>query len=217
MLYVCYFLFTYSDGPLQEKIEKFIEHLDKEMDLVMITDRMDESLVLLKEKLGWNLTDILYLKRMVAKKDERKLKPLSNSTINRILDRQIADRQLFNYFNKKFDQQIDELGRDRFEKQVKHFQDLRLRFENKCFNKSHIIGSVMRTQTWALSEYASKNLACEFLQSRDILLTRAITQIQKTHDYTKQLGNEKMIFQEMFQKIQSDFDSGIPAFDEEIR
>ena len=30
---------------LQDKIHAFVDHLDQEMDLVMITDRMDESLV----------------------------------------------------------------------------------------------------------------------------------------------------------------------------
>ena len=43
-------------------VTDYIKFLNKEFDLVMIMDYFDESLVLLKRLLGWDIEDILYVK-----------------------------------------------------------------------------------------------------------------------------------------------------------
>ena len=43
--------------------------LDQEMDRVMITDRMDESLDVLKELVGWEMSDIMFLNKKVTQKN----------------------------------------------------------------------------------------------------------------------------------------------------
>ena len=105
------------------------------MDFVMITDRMDESLVLLKEYLGWNLTDILYLSRMVSGK---KKEGLSDATKERVMKYQVIDRQLFHHFNQTFEKHLDRVGREKIALEVKQFRELRERFENKCFDKNKL-------------------------------------------------------------------------------
>ena len=51
---------------MQDKMDAFIKHFDQGIDSVTITERMDESLIILKEYLGWYMTDILYLKRTIS-------------------------------------------------------------------------------------------------------------------------------------------------------
>ena len=151
---------------------------------MLLTDKMDESLVMLKEKLNWDMTDILYLKRMVAGNQARKT-PLSEETKRRILQYQIIDRQIFDHFNKTFERHIDEFGRDKFYHQVEEYKSMRLEFENKCFNKEKTIHGPYGSISWALSEYGYRNKACGFLQMRDVTITKIVTQLQLSNDYKK--------------------------------
>jgi galactosylceramide sulfotransferase len=45
----------------QSELRKEIEYLENQFDLVMISERFDESLIVLKEKLCWDLEDVIYL------------------------------------------------------------------------------------------------------------------------------------------------------------
>ena len=49
-------------------VKRYINFIDKEFDLVMINDYYDESLILLKELLCWELEDIWYVKQKVRQK-----------------------------------------------------------------------------------------------------------------------------------------------------
>ena len=43
-------------------VDKSIEYLNNEFDVVLIAEQFDESLIVMKEHLCWNTEDILYLK-----------------------------------------------------------------------------------------------------------------------------------------------------------
>ena len=43
-------------------VDKSIEYLNTEFDVVLIAEQFDESLIVMKEHLCWNTEDILYLK-----------------------------------------------------------------------------------------------------------------------------------------------------------
>ena len=103
------------------------------MDFVMITDRMDESLIILKEYLCWNMTDILYLNRLV--RDQPKVS-MSAETMNRILKYQVIDDQIFHHSDASFDQHLEKIGREKVASQVKEFRKMREAFENKCFKST---------------------------------------------------------------------------------
>ncbi|XP_063683618.1 galactosylceramide sulfotransferase-like isoform X2 [Bolinopsis microptera] len=192
---------------LQEKINAFIEHLDQEMDFVMITDRMNESLILLKEYLGWNMTDIVYLNRMVSSKPKV---TMSEETKARILQYQVIDAQIFDQFNKTFELHLDRVGREKVASQVKEFEEMRESFENKCFNKDKTINGPYKSISWEISEYGrNTNVACTFLQTRDVTLTNVITQLQLSQDYTVPIEGQKgpLLMRDIVSKIQRDYDN----------
>ncbi|XP_054165997.1 galactosylceramide sulfotransferase-like [Oppia nitens] len=54
-------------------INKFIDKLEKHFDLVLINERMDESLILLRQELCWTLNDVIVFK-LNARKDYIKQK-----------------------------------------------------------------------------------------------------------------------------------------------
>ena len=196
-----------SGSTLQEKINAFKEHLDQEMDFVMITDRMDESLILLKEYLGWNMSDIVYLNRMVSSKPKV---TMSEETKARILKYQVIDAQIFDHFNQTFELHLDRVGREKVASQVKEFQEMRESFENKCFNKDKTVKGPYNSISWEISEYGKNiNVACTFLQTRDVILTKVITQLQLSQDYTVPIegNNGPLLMREIVSKIQRDYDN----------
>ena len=198
--------------PLKDRIKEFIKHLNQDMDFVMITDRMDESLIILKEYLCWNMTDILYLNRLV--RDQPKVS-MSAETMNRILKYQVIDDQIFHHFNASFDHHLEKIGREKVASQVKEFRKMREAFENKCFNKNKIVKLPYSSKSWEISDYGKyENLACTFLQADDVEMTEALAKLQLSQDYTvPMIGSDGSIIdhpyypmQDMISKIQHDYD-----------
>ncbi|XP_063689082.1 galactosylceramide sulfotransferase-like [Bolinopsis microptera] len=195
------------ESTLQEKINAFIEHLDQEMDFVMITDRMDESLIILKEYLGWNMTDILYLNRNVSSKPKV---TLSEETKARILKYQVIDAQIFDHFNKSFELHLHRVGREKVASQVNEFVKMRESFENKCLNKDKNINNPNASLRWEITEYGSNiNVACTFLQNKPLVMTKIITQLQLSQDYTIPIKGqeEPFLMRDIVSKIQQDYDN----------
>ena len=50
----------------KESLRKIIEFYEKEFDLVLLAERFDESLIVMKNLLCWDLEDITYLKVIIS-------------------------------------------------------------------------------------------------------------------------------------------------------
>jgi len=87
-----------------ETLEATIEKLDKEFDLVMISERMDESMVLLADALCIPLRNVSTLKNNVRKAD--KIVALTDHDKEVLARFQRPDQQLYNHFNMKLDAKI---------------------------------------------------------------------------------------------------------------
>ncbi|XP_077867491.1 galactosylceramide sulfotransferase-like [Saccoglossus kowalevskii] len=89
--------------------ESRLVELDKEFDLVLITEYMDESLVLLKKMMCWTFDDILYRSRKVSK---RKRQPITKA-MERILSKGLAnDLIVYQHFNRTLWHKIDNYDGD---------------------------------------------------------------------------------------------------------
>ena len=97
-------------------VNEYIQFLDKEFDLVMIMDYFDESLVLMKRLLCWQMEDILYLKL-----NERQDKVLTANVRENVRRWNKADVLLFEYFNKSFRKKIEKEG-ESFYKELNIFR-----------------------------------------------------------------------------------------------
>ena len=91
-------------------IKNYIAFLEKEFDLIMITDYFDESVVLLKRLLCWELDDILYFKSNERQDKERAVN-LSDAVKDKIKRWNAADELLFLYFNQTFWRKIEMEGK----------------------------------------------------------------------------------------------------------
>ena len=96
-----------------EKVKQKIEELDKQMDLVLIVEDFENSLVILQDKLCWPMKDMTSLKL-----NERMGKKKSNITeeTRSIMKKWLwADYMLYDHFKNKLQMHKDEMGLDKLD------------------------------------------------------------------------------------------------------
>ena len=111
-------------------VNEYIQFLDKEFDLVMIMDYFDESLVLMKRLLCWEIDDILFLK-LNERQDEEKGTILTDDIKENIKRWNKADVLLFEYFNKSFWIKIENEG-ESFYEELAAFRERKREIKNTC-------------------------------------------------------------------------------------
>ena len=94
------------------KVDRLISSMESDFDLVMMSDRFDESLVLLKNRLCWpNFNDIAYMRpltpRDVSKRRAQRAKGKARDNLRRWL---WADYRVYDHFSKKFEDLVDDFG-----------------------------------------------------------------------------------------------------------
>jgi len=88
--------------------------------VIGLTERFDESLVLMRRTLGWR--QLLYSQRLVNKARPKK-ESLSSDTVNLIAKHNALDMQLYEYVSRLLDDLISDQGRD-FQDELKSFRVL---------------------------------------------------------------------------------------------
>lgn len=111
----------------QEEIKRHIDALDKKFTLVLILEHLDESLVLLKRKLCWELKDVVYFKFMSREKSL----DIPVDIQENILRWNAADKMLYDHFNSSLWSQVEKYGSEFFE-EVKQLRELSTRMKNNC-------------------------------------------------------------------------------------
>lgn len=112
-------------------ILKEIEKIDKEFFLVMIMEYFDESLVLMKRELCWDLEDIVYVKQNQRHDKKReKLTPSLKAMIERWNG---ADVLLYRHFNTTFWRKVKEHGED-FYKDLREFRIKNRQVQQDCLS-----------------------------------------------------------------------------------
>jgi len=98
-------------------LNKHLQMIDRRFDLVMITERFAESLVLLKRQLCWSYKDLSSpaVKNMNAKK-----KRVHEENVLQTLKKMLRKHyDLYNHFYQKFDRKVREFGQDKMKKELK--------------------------------------------------------------------------------------------------
>lgn len=117
-------------------INEYIQFLDKEFDLVMIADYFDESLVLMKRLLCWEMHDILYVKLNVRVDNETGT-ILTEDVRENIKRWNKADVLLFEHFNKSFWEKVKNEG-ESFNEELAAFRQKNTAMKQACIeNKPH--------------------------------------------------------------------------------
>lgn len=128
LLYDLGFSFKYYQNLTA--VNEYIQFLDNEFDLVMMMDFFDESLVLMKRLLCWEVDDILYLK-LNERQDNEKGTILTDDVRENVKRWNKADVLLFDYFNKSFWEKIENEG-ESFYKELAIFRERKDEIERTC-------------------------------------------------------------------------------------
>ncbi|XP_070568266.1 galactosylceramide sulfotransferase-like [Ptychodera flava] len=107
-----------------------LEKIDNELDLVMIMEHYDESLVLLKTILCWDFEDILYYPMKVHTIPQP---PITPDMVDMISNLSRYDIELYNYFNETLWKKIGSYDGN-FDADLATFQSMNARIKVKCGN-----------------------------------------------------------------------------------
>ncbi|XP_041095848.1 galactosylceramide sulfotransferase-like [Polyodon spathula] len=117
-----FFDFGYDNNlnPDDPRVDESIQAMEKRFLLVMLLEHIDESLILLKEALCWEMEDLLYFK-LNARKDSM-VSRLSLELRSQATDWNMIDWKLYRHFNATFWRKVEAYGRERMARDVEELQ-----------------------------------------------------------------------------------------------
>ncbi|XP_037793108.1 galactosylceramide sulfotransferase-like [Penaeus monodon] len=120
----------YSDNMSVTQLRQAIEELDGLFDLVMVAERMDESLVLLRHLLCWSLHDVVVFTKNARRQEVKPtLDPQTRQTLRELNS---ADALLYDHFMAKHRRAVLEFGVRRMADEVSALRSLRDEYFEDC-------------------------------------------------------------------------------------
>ncbi|XP_077184926.1 galactose-3-O-sulfotransferase 3 isoform X2 [Paroedura picta] len=113
-------------------LPEFIRQVESIFSLVMLAEYFDESLVLLRRLLAWDLEDILYVK-LNMRSPESKVNVTSARLAAQIRAWNALDAHLYDHFNATFWRKLNDVGRDCVQKEVHALHQACERLAHHCF------------------------------------------------------------------------------------
>ncbi|XP_072447452.1 galactose-3-O-sulfotransferase 2-like [Chiloscyllium punctatum] len=115
-------------------VDAVLAQLDRIFDLVLVAEYFDESLILLKEALCWDLEDVAYFKLNTRSNDS--VLPLNASSVERLRAWNHLDWRLYSHYNASLWRRISSYGAQRMESDVAHLKALSHRLASRCLESS---------------------------------------------------------------------------------
>lgn len=122
-----------KDFDNMEEVQRNIKKLDREFHFVMLMEYFDESLIMLKNLLCWEIDDVIYFHHNQRRKAQKR--NISFDLVTQIQQWSGADKALYDYFRDAFLQKLSEQTKDFF----RDITDLRTRnavLRDICLNSS---------------------------------------------------------------------------------
>uniref|UniRef100_A0A8D8V5D8 Galactose-3-O-sulfotransferase 3 n=2 Tax=Cacopsylla melanoneura TaxID=428564 RepID=A0A8D8V5D8_9HEMI len=158
----------------QESISDFMTILAQDFDLVMITEYMDVSLVLLADMMQWPLEKVVYLNHM--ERNKKKVHELTEFDRSLLRDLNLADTFLYEYFVKVFQQRILNYGVDRMKRQVVKLITLNYHLKKSCV-KQQIFSDYGGTISYQIKDDATSQ--CMHAAMSELEFTDNLSRLQQ--------------------------------------
>lgn len=115
----------------EEYVRGLIAEVERVFSLVMIAEYFDESLVLLRHLLSWDLEDVLYVKLNMRGPGSRR--SLSTGQAAQIRAWNALDARLYDHFNASLWRRLADLGPDCLAQEVRSLREAQDRLVKGCF------------------------------------------------------------------------------------
>ncbi|XP_033107790.1 galactosylceramide sulfotransferase-like [Anneissia japonica] len=142
--------YVLNDKVINETIAK----INKDMDIVLINEYYDESLVLLSKILCWSLEDLVYLPRN-ERPDSQKV-AMSKNLRQKAREWNHADTMLYNFFVERLKERFIEYGPS-FEEDLRRFRNMTAELRRSCVG-----GQVVKGPRKAYTPTANNSGVCQF-------------------------------------------------------
>ncbi|XP_066939161.1 galactosylceramide sulfotransferase-like [Macrobrachium rosenbergii] len=164
----------YPDNMSVTQLRSAMDRLDKLFDLVMISEFMDESLVLLRHLLCWTLNDVVSF-TMNARREALK-PPLEPELLSALRELNSADVLLYDHFLAKHRRAVLEFGLDKMADEVKELRALQEEYFDSCGTRE------MEVYSGMVNVYFASNKSeqdCVMMTLPEMPLTNAARKHQK--------------------------------------
>ncbi|XP_072456045.1 galactosylceramide sulfotransferase-like isoform X2 [Notamacropus eugenii] len=118
--------------PHSPQVQEHILEVEQRFHLVMLQEYFDESLVLLKDLLCWELEDILYFKLNARRASA--VPQLTGELYQRATDWNQLDALLYRHFNASFWRKVEAFGRERMAREVASLRRENERMRSICID-----------------------------------------------------------------------------------
>eukprot|EP00105_Crassostrea_gigas_P009421 XP_011424369.1 PREDICTED: galactosylceramide sulfotransferase [Crassostrea gigas] len=156
-------------------ITEYLDQLDSEMDLILVVEKLEESMVLLRRILNWKLQDILYIHKnsFAGMRNETRSKLSKKLYINDDTEENYRkwaklDYTLYNFATKRLERQIKNQNPD-FYDEVRHFKFVRVKVDNFCVYESRAYRPnilVIPQSEWN-EQFTVNSLMCSLMQFKE--------------------------------------------------
>ncbi|XP_027517543.1 galactose-3-O-sulfotransferase 2-like isoform X1 [Corapipo altera] len=114
-----------------ERVQLMVKAIEASFDFVLISEYFDESMVLLKEMLCWDLDSVVSFP--LNTRDSSTKSSLSDSIVEKIKEWNRLDWEIYTHFNRTFWERIDQdIGRERMEQEVKALRERQAELARTC-------------------------------------------------------------------------------------
>ncbi|XP_037793382.1 galactosylceramide sulfotransferase-like [Penaeus monodon] len=120
----------FPDDLSEARLRQAIQETDRLFDLVMVAERMDESLVLLRHLLCWSLHDVVVFAKNARREGVRPA--LDAHTRRTLRELNGADGRLYEHFLAKHQRAVLDFGVRRMAREVAALRSLRERYFEAC-------------------------------------------------------------------------------------
>lgn len=180
----------------EERIDEFINKIDNEFDLVMISEYMEASLVLLCDLMRWPLENVVSL-RLNSRPEVSKYK-LTDGDRQTLISLNRADDALYQHFLLKFRERIFEYGEDRMKENILKLINLNDKFSFRCVEGLNTKGY---GHTTAYKLRSSEDWLCFYAARPELAFTEELRTYQakkfrvlnKLNKFMNEVVNDKYI------------------------
>uniref|UniRef100_A0A8C8BMV5 Galactose-3-O-sulfotransferase 2 n=1 Tax=Otus sunia TaxID=257818 RepID=A0A8C8BMV5_9STRI len=114
-----------------ERVKLMLKAIEVSFDVLLISEYFDESMVLLKEMLCWDLDSVVSFPLNI--RDSSTKSPLSDTMVEKIKDWNRLDWEIYTHFNRTFWERIDrDIGRERMQREVKALRQRQAELARTC-------------------------------------------------------------------------------------
>uniref|UniRef100_A0A3Q3WHN7 Uncharacterized protein n=1 Tax=Mola mola TaxID=94237 RepID=A0A3Q3WHN7_MOLML len=122
-------------GDDEQYVQASLAGVENVFSLVMIAEYFDESLVVLRHLLSWDLNDILYFK--LNMRNENVKTNLTPGLVSAIRSWNSLDARLYDYFNASLWRQISTHGQTCVAREVQALRQAQEKLMKSCFNETN--------------------------------------------------------------------------------